>query len=150
MSHPHDYHSPPRPPWWAPRSGPDAAALRVSTAEREEVIATLIAHWSDGRLDEPTFDQRAARARAAVTRGDLDALLYDLPPRHPAPADRPPGPRRGRRGWRVAAIVVALIVLASSALPHVVHPQVPWLLVGLVALAVIGRRRHHHHHDHHG
>ena len=142
--HDHADHQGPRSPWWAARNGHDSA-LRVSNAEREAVVTTLIAHWSDGRLDEATFDQRAARARAAVTRGDLDGLLQDLPPLHP---EAPVAPRRGRPHRSGALLALVMVILALATLPHALwligFPAVPWLLISLIVVVLL-RGRHHRH-----
>jgi hypothetical protein len=150
--HPSSHPSEPRAPWWVPRPSAEQRNLRVSNDERQEIINALITHWSDGRLDEPTFDQRAARARAATTRGDLDDLLVDLPPLHPAPAplDHPrsdPGrPRPRRLAWLALTIVVVMVVLSAAA--HVAHrvvdPGPSWLLIGLIVWLVLSRRHRHH------
>lgn len=70
------------------------ADLRVSDAERDAVAEELARHLQDGRLDATEFDERAGHAVTARTRGDLDRLLADLPPRTP---EQPPAPRRAGR-----------------------------------------------------
>ena len=54
-------------------------SMRVSDAERAEVADLLGRHYSDGRLDKQEFDERAARAMSAKTRGDLDGLFDEGP-----------------------------------------------------------------------
>lgn len=78
----------PREPEWS--SQPD---LRASDTEREEVAVALRDHGAAGRLGVEELDERLDRAYAARTRGDLAALLRDLP----APR-RAPAPSRGRQG----------------------------------------------------
>lgn len=128
--------------------------MRVSHAERQEALEALVAHWADGRLDEATFDERATRANAAVTRGDLDALLHDLPPLRPAapapaPAAAPVGHRRPRPVspllWALGAVLTLslLVQVVAAATGAAVH-GVPWLLVAVVAWMVARRRRHAH------
>jgi Domain of unknown function (DUF1707) len=56
---------------------------RVGTAERDDAIELLGEHWRAGRLDPAEHELRVTRARAAVTRGDLDVLFADLPPARP-------------------------------------------------------------------
>lgn len=53
--------------------------LRVSHAERDHVTRLLARHHAEGRLDADEFATRAAAAAAAVTRGDLNRTLVDLP-----------------------------------------------------------------------
>jgi len=63
-------------------------STRVGTAERNEAVALLAEHWHAGRLDPSEHELRVTRARAAVTRADLDVLFADLP--QPVPAATPP------------------------------------------------------------
>jgi hypothetical protein len=77
---------------------PDAqrrASLRASDADRERFVEALRQHHVDGRLTAEELEERAGRAYAARTFGDLDALAADLPPLPsptPAPAAPPPRP----------------------------------------------------------
>jgi hypothetical protein len=52
---------------------------RLSNADRDQAVATLRQHYSEGRLTEPEFGERAQAARTAVTRADLVPLFSDLP-----------------------------------------------------------------------
>lgn len=137
-----------RAPWWATRSTPDPGAMRVSNDEREAVVTALITHWSDGRLDEPTFDERAARARTAVTRADLDRLLWDLPARDLMHGVPDMGRRRQRRfASPTILLLVAFFLVVLGAITAAANPHVPWLVLGLIAVVLTGRsrRRHHRH-----
>ncbi|MTD15608.1 DUF1707 domain-containing protein [Nakamurella sp. YIM 132087] len=61
-------------------TGPiDPRDLRVSDDERAHVISLLQRATGQGLLDLPEFNERSAAAVAARTRGDLNALLLDLP-----------------------------------------------------------------------
>src|SRR5450631_2668894 len=60
-----------------------ADTTRVGDAERDTAVARLEQHWRAGRLDPAEHELRVTRARAAVTRADLDALFTDLPPDFP-------------------------------------------------------------------
>lgn len=51
----------------------------MSDADREQVVRRLRRAVDEGRLDLGEFDERAAIAYAARTRGDLDPLTADLP-----------------------------------------------------------------------
>jgi Domain of unknown function (DUF1707) len=57
---------------------------RVGTAERDRAIALLGEHWRQGRLDPAEHERRVTKARAAVTKADLDVLFADLPQAGPA------------------------------------------------------------------
>ncbi|MEV4252134.1 DUF1707 and DUF4870 domain-containing protein [Spirillospora sp. NPDC049652] len=58
------------------------ADLRVSNAEREQVVERLQEAYAEGRLDHDEFDMRTHLAMTAKTRRDLDTVLLDL---HPVP-----------------------------------------------------------------
>ena len=59
-------------------SEPDAS-LRVSDAERDEVVRTLGDHAAVGRLTLDELEDRSGRALTAKTRGELATLTSDLP-----------------------------------------------------------------------
>jgi len=66
---------------------------RASDTERERVVGILRQATTDGRITVEELDQRCERAYAAVTRGELSALLEDLPvPMVPRPAPAPAAP----------------------------------------------------------
>jgi hypothetical protein len=72
-----------------PGSGPadgQASTTRVGTAEREAALARLGEHWQAGRLDPAEHESRVTRAKAAVTKADLDVLFADLPHTSPTPS----------------------------------------------------------------
>lgn len=85
VSHCNDRHRPAaaQPTWIPPPpgagAGSDPAQLRVSDAEREAVAQALGDHHATGRLDASEWTERLESAFAARTRGELDALLADLP-----------------------------------------------------------------------
>jgi hypothetical protein len=57
--------------------------MRVSDAEREATAAELREHYASGRLTLDELNERIDKALAAKTRGDLDALMRDLPSARP-------------------------------------------------------------------
>ncbi len=52
---------------------------RVSSTERERVLADLKAHFEAGRLHSFEYEDRRGRAGDATNRSELDALFSDLP-----------------------------------------------------------------------
>ena len=94
--------SPPPPP-------EDGGALteRVADADRDRTVTQLRENVVEGRLTLDEFSERVGSALQARTRGDLAAVLADLPA--PRPADeRLPAPGTGsakrRRRWHVAVM----------------------------------------------
>ena len=71
--------------------------LRASDAERERVVAFLREHALLGRLTDDELEERIGLAYAAVTVGDLETLIADLPrasrPRSRPAVARPSAPR---------------------------------------------------------
>jgi uncharacterized Tic20 family protein len=57
-----------------------AAELRVSDAERDQVVERLQEAYAEGRLEHDEFDMRMHLAMTAKTRGDLSAVTRDLVP----------------------------------------------------------------------
>jgi hypothetical protein len=60
--------------------------MRVGDAEREATAAELREHYASGRLTLDELNERIDKAFAAKTRGDLNALMTDLPSRRPGGA----------------------------------------------------------------
>jgi hypothetical protein len=57
--------------------------MRVGDAEREAAAAELREHYASGRLTLDELNERVDKVFAARTRGDLNALMTDLPSRRP-------------------------------------------------------------------
>src|SRR6266568_1493669 len=53
--------------------------MRVGNAEREAIAAELREHYASGRLTLDELNERLEAAFAAKTRGDLTAVMRDLP-----------------------------------------------------------------------
>ena len=94
------------------------AGMRVGDRERRDVDTWLQRAHGDGVLTLTEYEERSAQCWAARTRGELDALVADLP--EPSPAPEEPGtapvpvdrPRRRsalrRRAIGAAAAAVAV------------------------------------------
>jgi hypothetical protein len=137
--------------------------LRVSDAERQEVADRLAEHYSQGRLDQAEFDERASRAMSAKTRGDLAGLFDDLP--EPGSAGAPPVPpsRRAGRSGQVAGrsgqvqqrrrhgllpivAIVIIALVAAQAVHAVFWLTVPWLWLGFLAVVLLAATGHFRRH----
>jgi Domain of unknown function (DUF1707) len=130
------------------------AQMRASDADRDAVLSELSEHFQAGRLTSEEFDDRAGRALAARTWGELTDLLRDLPstlrgPRIPvAPASSAAQPERPVRHGApapVAGLVAIGIAIAVAAGITHGHWNFLWIVFALFLLRVI---RHAHAHAH--
>jgi hypothetical protein len=142
--------------------------LRAGDADRAAVATALGRHMADGRLTVAEYDERVARAYAALTYGDLAVLTSDLPAAdglraapavvggQPAPVHprrRPVAvPRPGSAGawasWRRTAIIVLCIwAITSVASAQFIYFWPIWVIgpwgAVLLAQALTGDRRAH-------
>jgi Domain of unknown function (DUF1707) len=138
--------------------------MRISDADRADVADRLSQHYSDGRLDQPEFNERLDRAMKAKTQADLAGLFTDLPPIaidvpgkavKAVPQDQRPRNRRPlhRTLGLILIIVVAVIVARALTWPlfsllgffgHAVFVPIPWILIALIAFLCwryVARRR---------
>jgi len=117
-----------------------AAAMRTSDADRDAVLSDLSEHFQAGRLTAEEFDERAGRALAARTWGELKDLLRDLPTTLPGsrvPAAVSSGARPERRApVPVPALVgIGIVIAVSLGIVHL------WGLLWLVFAALFIARR---------
>ncbi|WP_041452193.1 DUF1707 SHOCT-like domain-containing protein [Hoyosella subflava] len=121
----------------------DVPDIRVGHAERERAIAALNEHFSAGRLTLTEYDDRSARAVAATTRGDLDALFADLPllPTRvgPAPPPAQQHPQIGKPSGRELprGPIMALMPFVALTLFIVTDFQNNWLFFLLIPVTAI-------------
>jgi hypothetical protein len=122
--------------------------IRVSDADRTEVTDRLAVHFGEGRLTQAEFDERAAQAVNAKTRGDLRGLFDDLP--EPAPLGNPGVSVRGEHPVAPAVrpavhpfVLVLLVVVITAAgtagealFGHVAGLKT-WLMVGIITAIVV-------------
>jgi hypothetical protein len=115
-----------------------AADVRVSDAERDEVVQQLSRHTGDGRLTIDEFEERVEQVYASKTRRELDATLRGLP----RPAVRVP--RRVDVADRLRPLAgIAVLVLAVLA----IGPWILWFAIPLIWCRVAGRAHRRHHRD---
>jgi hypothetical protein len=121
---------------WEPETyeEPYRGDLRVSDAERDEVVEALRGHAQAGRLTSDELEERVALALKATTRDDLAALQRDLP----VPARRAVSRPRARRPaygyppFVPLAILLVLVWAVSGAGSF--WPLWPLLFFGFMAL----------------
>jgi hypothetical protein len=110
--------------------------MRAGDADRERVVTQLGKHFADGRLDVGEFDERVARATAAVHLDEFPPLLADLPAEQ-APARRP---RTTADRTARAALAVLLAMLLAVSMVAVVHGAPPVFAVLLLVVLLRHRR----------
>ena len=93
--------SPQSPEVTGPPGAPGAVSERAGDADRDSVVRALRDHLVAGRLTLDEFSDRTGAALVARTKGELDALLADLPA---LPRSLPESPRRRARRWIVAVM----------------------------------------------
>ncbi|MCX4094052.1 DUF1707 SHOCT-like domain-containing protein [Nocardia sp. alder85J] len=115
-----------------------ATGTRASDAERQEIVAQLSRHLSDGRIDLTEYDQRVAAVYATTTRDDLPRVLTDLPPLRAATASAPaPSIRRRVPLWQrielsawlgVSLLNVVIWGLVCLGIGTFVYPWPLWVI----------------------
>ena len=129
--------------------GNSSAEIRASDADRDAVLADLSEHFQAGRLTPVEFEDRAGRALAARTWGELKDLLQDLP----STLSRPQAPvaaassaaRPERPSGRVApapVVVLAAIGIAVAVSAGIAHGSWGFLPVVLGLLIACRLIRH--------
>jgi hypothetical protein len=113
-------------------SEPDES-LRVSDAERDVTLRTLGDHAAVGRLTLDELEERSGRALAAKTRGELAALITDLPAGGAQPSGSPALPQ-GARDVRPKRPVRWMVSIMSGS-----HRRGRFRAVGSInAVAIMG------------
>ena len=99
--------------------------LRVSHADREQVIATLKAAFIQGRLSRDELDLRVGRALGSRTYAELAALTADIPAgltglaaHNALQADTRPRYRARRIAGSLAAVAVIAATISVASLSH--------------------------------
>ena len=110
--------------------------MRAGDADRTRIVETLGRHLGEGRLTVEEFDERMARAHAAVYLDQLPPLLADLP------GDPKPVPRRSRPPARVpnVALIVLLALVLTWSVAAVTHGAAPLFVVVLLFVFLRHRR----------
>jgi Domain of unknown function (DUF1707) len=107
------------------RRDPD---LRVSQAERDDMVAVLAGHFADGRLTVEEYEERVEAALAARTGRDLEPLLADLPAADPPSSAAPARSRRTPPLRRPRSPLVPTRLLAVAAVVVLAIATGPWAL----------------------
>lgn len=112
--------------------------LRIGDAEREAAVAQLKDAYAQGRIDHDELEARLDRAHVARTRGDVVALVGDLP--------KARAPKRRKFPWTYVevngvlwAIWGASILTGGGGL-HDLWPL--WVTAPWGAIVVVDELRH--------
>ncbi|MES9541623.1 DUF1707 domain-containing protein [Actinomadura sp. NPDC000600] len=81
-------------------------ALRIGDAERDAVMVALHDHFAEGRLDRAELDERLEAVLSARTRGDLRAIVRDLPSPTGLPEPRREAPWEPGHAWEPGMAVM--------------------------------------------
>ena len=111
------------------------AEMRVSDADRDAALSELSEHFQAGRLTAAEFDDRAGRALAARTWGELRNLLHDLPTALSGPQTGAPKRPSGRPALIPAAVLIGIGIAVALSV------GVGWGAVGLLFAALFIARR---------
>jgi Flp pilus assembly protein TadB len=103
--------------------------LRAADADRERIAERLRKSHAEGRLDMTEFQQRLERCYEAKTFGQLDELVKDLPRQDELDERRTFEPLRPWRVARLAAMLLALIVVLAAIGHHIILLWIPLLFV---------------------
>jgi hypothetical protein len=116
----------------------DQREIRASDSDRQAVVERLRTALNEGRLNLLEYDNRIALAYQAVTYGDLEGLLVDLPkkgvlaPRpDPAPTVVEPANRQVDLPSHYSLLPTALRILWTIWLTAVCINLVVWVLVSI-------------------
>jgi hypothetical protein len=116
--------------------------MLASHADRERAVDVLRAGYAEGRLEQPEFETRVARAYAARTVGELALLVADLPqgpvpqsaPATPVPRTFLSAPRPQTNSKAVGSAVCGVLCLVSFGLTGI-----PAVVLGHAARSEIRR-----------
>jgi hypothetical protein len=97
-----------------PEPGAQAAGLRASRADREQVIDLLKAAFVQGRLTRDEFDARVGQALASRTYAELAAVTADLPAELIGTLPPQPSARVPRRVSMNTAVTGGALVIAVA------------------------------------
>jgi Domain of unknown function (DUF1707) len=116
------------------------ASLRASDADRDQIVDRLRKAAAEGRLAAHELEQRVTTALRAMTYGELDATVADLPgKRLTAPRSASTRALSTLRGHPVLLVVVIPLVLVAVA--TVMAFAVVWAVV-LLLLFMLGHESH--------
>ncbi len=101
--------------------------VRAADADRERAIDVLKAGFAEGRLTKAEYDDRAARAYAARTYGELGPLIADLPagplvgpPHYPVAGYAPRPPLNSTAVGALTCGLAVFLTMGLTGIPAIV------------------------------
>ena len=121
----------------------DLSRMRVSDAERENVVVRLQQATAEGRLSLDELGDRVSGAYASLTRSELDQFIDDLPPApEPEPEQPPPAPAPASETAN-RALSFLILAMGAGAIPISFFSALgPALGLVAVVLGVLALSRH--------
>jgi hypothetical protein len=116
----------------------DVNRMRISDADRSEVIDILQRATVEGRLDLDELEDRVSSALAARTWSDVDPLLDDLPAMPEPEPDEDEDYDEEPRGSSAVVNVGSLATLAAGGVALTSAFATPWGALFGVVSAVLG------------
>jgi hypothetical protein len=111
--------------------------MRAAAADRERTIDVLKAAYGEGRLTKEEFDARSARVMAALTYGELAAIVADLPAGpvgppalyqpsgyYPAPQQPTNGLAGGSLACSIIGLLMPLLLIPGVIMGHIAREQI--------------------------
>ena len=111
--------------------------LRVSHAEREQVIGTLKAAYVEGRLTEDELDARVGQVYASRTYAELAAVTADIPAEPTAARSRRDPWRATKIAWRIEYAIFLPGIVAVLLLPGGPHTSVATVVILITVVYLI-------------
>ncbi len=122
---------------WQPWQGQSSPPMLAAHADRERTVDVLRAGFAEGRLQQPEFERRVARAYEARTVGELSLIVADLPqgpvsvqPSVPQPYGYPaqiprtflaaPPPTNGKAVGAMVCGVLTTMTMGITGIPAVI------------------------------
>ncbi|MEJ5928344.1 DUF1707 domain-containing protein [Corynebacterium sp. H128] len=108
----------------------------IGDFEREYALEKLKSATESGHLSLAEFDQRAARAASARTKGDIETLVHDIPEDLVVKTERTSGLQRRIGIIALDACLIPFALLIAPELATFVALLIPVLVVLLFVLKV--------------
>ena len=111
--------------------------MRAATADRERTLDVLTAAYGEGRLTKEEFDARSARVMAALTYGELAAIVADLPvgpggppvlyppsAYYPVPQQQTNGLAGGSLACSIVGLLMPLLLIPGVIMGHIARENI--------------------------